>query len=292
MKTKKHIRILFLICLTLIIAKPSFSQITIDVGKDTTYCAGLYPDTMYLGTNLNIDNGAESYSYRWECKVELSPTLIFTANDFLNDTTTATPHFKDWITGIEKIKFFVHVTDSLGNYAKDSINVRFSVCGCPTGTIVVEINKGDSVWLDAGDSYDKYEKFFWKPEYGLTHPDNSATWCKPEVNTSYSLVMIDTFGCSCICPIYEIRILPTGVDELNFDRNNILNIRQEGTKIYFYNPLNQEAHIAIYSTSGRIIYNSSTSADNIETNDIIELKGVYIIRITVAKITDSSKFIK
>ena len=34
--------------------------------------------------------------------------------------------------------------------------------------------------------------FYWEPAYGLTYPDSSAAWCKPEFNTSYSLVQIDT----------------------------------------------------------------------------------------------------
>ncbi|GEM_PF-1706875 len=216
MKNKKDFRFLFIICLTLVVAKPGFSQITVDAGKDTTYCTGLCPDTMYLGTNISIINGVEPYSYRWECKVELSPTLIFTASDYLNDTTIATPYFKDWLTDTEKIKFVVYVTDNEGNSAMDSINIGFSGCGCITGTIVVEINKGDSVWLDAGNElHGKYKKCFWEPKYGLTHPDSSATWCKPEVKTSYSLVQVDTFGCTCSCPIYEIRIISKKVIEPN-----------------------------------------------------------------------------
>ncbi|MCF6332824.1 MAG: T9SS type A sorting domain-containing protein [Draconibacterium sp.] len=212
MKIKKYIQFLFFICLTLIFVKPCLSQMTVDAGKDTTYCTGLNIGTLFLGKNATIINGVEPYSYKWECKVELSPTLIFTASNFLNDTTIATPYFKDWITDMEpeKINFFVSVTDSLGNYAKDSINIGFSGCVCLTGTIVIYINKGDSVWLDAsGGSYGKYEKFFWEPEYGLTNPDSSATWCKPEVETSYSLVQIDTFGCTCTCPVYEIRVNTT-----------------------------------------------------------------------------------
>ena len=292
MKIKKYIQALFFICLTLVIAKSGFSQITVDAGKDTTYCAGLSPDTMYLGTNIYIINAVEPYSYRWECKVELSPTLIFTASDYLNDTTIATPYYKDWLTDTEKVKFFVFVTDNEGNSAMDSINIGFSGCTCLTGTIVVEINKGDSVWLDAGsDSHGKYKKSFWEPKYGLTHPDSSATWCKPKVKTSYSLVQIDTFGCTCSCPVYEIRIISTKVNEFNSKKDNLLEIRQDGTEIYFNNPLKKEAHITLYSINGIKKHNLKIADDYFELAGLLKKKGIYIVKISVGELTDSSKII-
>ncbi len=208
MEFKNYSASVFTFCFILILTKTCFSQLTVEAGKDTTYCVGQYPDTMYLGSNLNIENGVDPYSVRWESNYKVSPQLVFTASDFLNDTTIASPYFTSWLTETEpeKIKFIVSVTDGLGNFVQDSINVSFSGCGCPAGTIVVEINKGDSVWLDAGLPSGKYEKIFWIPEYGLTNPDSSATWCKPYSSMHYYTVSVDSFGCECTCPIYEIRV--------------------------------------------------------------------------------------
>lgn len=200
---KAIILIIFFLSFSLI----SFSQLTIKAGKDTTYCAGFSPDTMYLGENLVIENGTEPFSYRWECRFELTPNLIFTASDFLHDTTSANPYFIDWLTLPNRFRFTLHVTDSENNTAKDSITVGFSGCGCPTGYQVIRLNKGDSVWLDAGIPSANIEKTYWEPSYGLSNPDSSATWCKPDSTMNYSIVSVDTFGCIiCSCHAYEIRV--------------------------------------------------------------------------------------
>ena len=178
----------------------------VDAGNDTTYCAGFWPDTMYLGENLIIENGTVPFSYRWECRFELTPALIISASDFLNDTTSANPYFTDWLTLPDRIRFTVQVTDAENNTAKDSITVGFSGCACYTGYQVIHLNKGDSVWLDAGIPSGNIEKIYWEPAYGLSNPDSSATWCKPDSTMNYSIVSVDRFGCVCSCHAYEIRV--------------------------------------------------------------------------------------
>jgi hypothetical protein len=189
---------------------PLNAQLKVDAGNDTTFCSGFgQTDTLFLGSGLKIENGAPPYSYRWETKLELTPNLIFTASDFLNDTTSANPYFKDWLALPNRIRFTVQVTDAENNTAKDSITVGFSGCGCPTGYQVIHLNKGDSVWLDAGIPSDNIEKIYWEPAYGLSNPDSSATWCKPDSTMNYSIVSVDTFGCICSCHAYEIRVNDT-----------------------------------------------------------------------------------
>ncbi len=182
------------------------AQLKVDAGNDTTYCAGFWPDTMYLGENLIIENGTVPFSYRWECRFELTPALIISASDFLNDTTSANPYFTDWLTLPDRIRFTVQVTDAENNTAKDSITVGFSGCACYTGYQVIHLNKGDSVWLDAGIPSGNIEKIYWEPAYGLSNPDSSATWCKPDSTMNYSIVSVDRFGCVCSCHAYEIRV--------------------------------------------------------------------------------------
>jgi hypothetical protein len=161
---------------------------------------------MYLGENLIIENGTVPFSYRWECRFELTPALIISASDFLNDTTSANPYFTDWLTLPDRIRFTVQVTDAENNTAKDSITVGFSGCACYTGYQVIHLNKGDSVWLDAGIPSGNIEKIYWEPAYGLSNPDSSATWCKPDSTMNYSIVSVDRFGCVCSCHAYEIRV--------------------------------------------------------------------------------------
>ncbi|MBW6533516.1 MAG: T9SS type A sorting domain-containing protein [Mariniphaga sp.] len=180
---------------------------SVDAGNDTTFCSGFgQTDTLFPGSGLKIENGAPPYSYRWETKLELTPNLIFTASDFLNDTTSANPYFIDWLALPNRIRFTVYVTDAENNTAKDSITVGFSGCACYTGYQVIHLNIGDSVWLDAGIPSGNIEKIYWEPAYGLSNPDSSATWCKPGSTMNYSIVSVDTFGCVCSCHAYEIRV--------------------------------------------------------------------------------------
>ena len=292
MKVNKNLKILYLVCLILFIAKLGIAQLAVDAGTDTTFCTGSNIELLQLGTNAKIENGIEPFIIAWECKIPKGLYSYYTASDLLNDTTVLSPHFKDYLTNNELIKFILNVTDSVNNYAKDSIWIRFSGCGCITGTIVVEINKGDSVWLDAGnESHGKYKKSFWEPKYGLTHPDSSATWCKPEVNTSYSLVQIDTFGCNCSCPVYEIRIISTEVNEFNSKKDNLLEIRQDGTVIHFNNPFKKEAHITLYSINGIKKHNLKIAENYFELAGLLKEKGIYIVKISVGELTESSKII-
>ncbi len=204
MKTNATKKLSISTFLFLLLSFSSFSQLTVDAGNDTTYCTGFYTDTMYLGSNLTIINGVAPFTIAWECKVPKGLNSFFTAKDILNDTTARSPIIE--YTPAEKITFYINVTDSIGNIAKDSINTGFSSCACLTGYAVIFIDRGDSIWLDAGKPFGRYERRYFEPSYGLSNPDSSGTWCKPDVTTSYSIVSVDTFGCICSCQAYEIRV--------------------------------------------------------------------------------------
>jgi len=240
MKIKKNIQIVFFSSLILFAFKPCFSQLTVDAGKDTTYCVGLYASTMYL-ESATIEGGIEPYTIAWECKVPKGSYSYYTASDLLNDTTVLEPQIRSTFGG--KIKYVLNVTDSENNYAKDSIYVRFSSYIYLTGYHVYEVNKGDSVLF-----YDSPIiggigplTYHWEPTIGLTNPDTLVTWCKTdsltEWWTAYDVVATDSCGCASDPNRgYEVRINPTGAEELELGIVNGLNIRQEGTKIYFNNP--------------------------------------------------------
>jgi hypothetical protein len=184
----------------------SFGQLTIDAGKDTTYCTDI--NVIPMGLNVSVKNGIEPYTFAWECNVIpygiLSP---LTASDILNDTTLLSPTINNgiWLS-TDKITFILNVTDHNGNSAKDSIHVGFSNYACVLGYQVIEISKGDSIWFDAGTPSGDILAYHWEPAYGLSNPDSSATWCKPKVTTNYYLARVDKFGCICSCHAYEIRV--------------------------------------------------------------------------------------
>jgi len=140
MRSEKLLVLILISCIG--ISYSCLGQLTVDVGKDTTYCTGV--GKMYLGKNVTIKNGIEPYTLAWECKVPKGLNSFFHASDLLSDTTAISPYFTYNPTNNRWIKFILHVTDSDNNYRKDSILVRFSEFGYLTGYGGIEIKKGDS----------------------------------------------------------------------------------------------------------------------------------------------------
>jgi hypothetical protein len=227
----KTTTIYFVIMISLFLAFTfsSYGQLTVDAGKDTTYCTDPSTTAIAMGLKVSIENGTEPYSIAWECKVIpygiLSPQA---ASDILNDTTLLSPTINNGIwMSTDKITFILNVTDHDGKSAKDSIHVGFSNYACVLGYQVIEISKGDSIWFDAGTPSGDILAYHWEPAYGLSNPESSATWCKPEVTTNYYLTSVNKFGCVCSCHVYEIRIIPTNSKVSMLDENLQWNIGME-----------------------------------------------------------------
>lgn len=297
MKIKKYILFSFFYFLTFAVGKTCFSQLTVDVGKDTTYCVGIYPDTMYLAKNITIDGGVEPYTIAWECKVPKDLHSFYTASDFLNDSAVLTPYFVNWQLPGKWIKFTLHLTDSENNYVKDSIRIRFSQFAYLAGYYVFEIEKGDSVLFNQSSVGGGIEplKFHWQPTIGLTNPNNLVTWCKTDSLTKwrnqYDIVATDSCGCVSVPNlVYEVRVLATGIDDLNKTKNH-LNIRKEGEMIYFNNPLKQKVSVAIFSADGTLIHYLNIADDQMKVTNLLKTKGVFIVKIIVGERAGSHKII-
>ena len=294
MKTKNCNFILLLLYFSFSFSICSFGQLTVEAGKDTTYCIGQYPHTMLLGDHVIIKNGVEPYSIKWECKVELTEFLTYTAKDFLNDTTLLSPLIKGHTPWPEWTKFIIHVRDSKNNYARDSINVRFSTFILSTGYHVVELKRGDSILFNETSVGGGIEplKFHWQPKTGLSNPDSLVTWCKPDYTTQYDIIAIDS--CGCVSPpntVYNVTVLTTGLDEKKTDKDSLLHIKQVGTTIYFNNPLKLKAHVALYTINGALCCSFDIADDHLKIANQLINKGVYVIRISVGSLTGNSKFI-
>ena len=265
-----------------ITSQSGFSQLTVDVGKDTVYCTNPYTDTLILGDNVKIGNGVEPYTIAWECNVN---TFIGrkTASDLLNDSTLVSPVFNYgvWIY-VEKVEFILKVEDHEGNIVKDTIDVVFSKCGCTSEYTVIELIKGDSVWINAGPPGGRIAGFYWEPSDGLTNPDSASTWCKPDKTTSYNIVSVDTFGCHCPCQALEVRVAVSGVIDLELNPETNINLKQVGNSIRFDNYLNDEAHISLYSLNGNLLYKTSIESNELDLSQIIPSgKGIYIVKVSI-----------
>lgn len=236
MKTKRSNFLLLILCFGFFSAISSYGQLSVDVGKDTTYCAEV--GKMYLGDKLIIKNGVEPYSIKWECKVPKGLYSYFTASDLLSDTTVISPFFTYTPSNNQWIKFTIHITDGKNNYAEDSIRVRFSKFGYLTGYAGIEIKKGDSIlfkYSSVGGGIEPLE-YHWQPKTGLSNPDSLETWCKPNSTTLYDITVIDSCGCvSYPNAVYYVMVLPTGLNEINNDKDNFIaenKLWRIGAKIY------------------------------------------------------------
>ena len=274
------------------------AQLMVDAGKDTTFCTGQNIESLQLGTTAKIENGTEPYTIAWECKIPKGLDSYFTASDLLSDTTILSPYFLYNPIHIEWIKFTLHVTDSENKYAKDSIYIRFSKFGYLTGggQTIFYIEKGDSILLNINNAGIGGNipplTYYWQPRTYLSKPDSSITWCKPDSSLVYTVVAIDSCGCLSYPQMaYDIRVLTTGLDDIKMEKDIILNIRQNGTKLFFHNPFKEKAHITFYSINGNLINNYDTIDDNLEISHLLECKGIFIVKISVGKLTGNIKVI-
>ncbi|MDP2337143.1 MAG: hypothetical protein Q8N05_11990, partial [Bacteroidota bacterium] len=163
-----------------------------------------------------------------------------------------------------------------------------------TGYAGIEIKKGDSIlfkYSSVGGGIEPLE-YQWQPRTGLSNPDSLVTWCKPNSTTQYDIIVTDSCGCvSYPNTVYYIMVLPTGLNEVKNDKDNLLNIRQNGKLIYFNNPYKQEAHITLYSINGEAKYNLTITEDHFKIGNLLKIKGICIAKISVGELTGSSKFI-
>ncbi len=292
MKSRNFNFELLVLCFSFFFTLSSHGQLFVDAGNDTTFCTGPNTDSLIIGANVKIENGVEPYTIAWECEVN-SILGLETASDILNDSTLISPTIINgcWVY-TNGVKFTINVTDSVGNYAKDSINVGFSGCGCVLGYQVIFLNKGDSTWLDAGIPGGRFTAFYWEPSDGLTDPGSASTWCKPDTTTDYFIVSVDTFGCTCSCHSYEIRIITTNSEDFELHSKGNINPCQKGTKVYFNNAMNLEALISLFSLDGKLLHESSTFNDNFEVSRLLHKRGIYIVKISIGGNIGICKFLK
>lgn len=288
-------KLLIIINFCILFPLSGFSQFSVDVGKDTTYCYSICSDKkLYLVKDVKIKNGMEPYTFAWECTVPVTSRLTFTASDFLNDTTQTVPYFVDHHLDQKWVKYILHVTDKNGDRAKDSLRVRFSSFGYSIDYQVIELAQGDSFLIGAkgvtgGISPLKFLQ--WTPTNGLSNTTDASSWCKPVSSTDYFSVFIDSAGCSS-CPQlnYEVHVLSTGNSENKLQSN--CTPFQLKSRIHFCNPEKKKAIITIYSMNGEKLSNSSTYKDFFEIDHLLNSKGIYIVDVLINKRRYALKYLK
>jgi len=246
----------------------SNAQLSVDVGLDTTFCAGLWlhqPDTSFLGSNVMVSGGKEPYDYFWSCNIQLSPTLIFNASDLLNDTTTANPFFITNYFNNEWITFKLKVTDSVDSSVYDSLNVRFSKFSYHLSYFQEEIKEGDSIQflgvpLIAGGI--EPLSYNWYPSDFLSDSTDLAAYAFPDSTMEYSLYAIDAVGCkSDTMPFYNIIVDNSSSVETYYQDNEKFKLFNGQNEVIIncqdYSLIDKKKHISVYTISGKILLSDS-----------------------------------
>ncbi len=253
MKTLK-VNYIFLCIIAIIFSfvNNSYAQCLADAGPDKVVCRNL--DTLnptYLGGNPTATKGIAPFTYTWEAYYSEtigSTTLRYVASDYLNDTTAANPIITK-NPGHSPITFHLTVKDSVGNICKDSVSINFSEFVATLMEYHYNIKKGDSILLDRGTNF--FSKlpvahFVWRPNEGLSDSTSMTFWAKPNVSTSYYMVVTDSGGCTAIGPTYYlVSVGSTGISEVN-------NIQK--SSVVYPNPTNDIVNIKINSNNVGIIY--------------------------------------
>ena len=251
------------------------TQCIVDVGPDTTFCEQYPIESLTLGSNVVV-TGVAPFTYSWSCFHEFLGN-IYTASDFISDTTIINPSL---ITGINEEQLFtLTVTDAAGATCSDDIVISLHPF---VNTLEVK-----QAYISSMDTTHLYSAilggtlpytYLWSPEYGLSDPTNLNTLASPDVTTTYTLTITDANGCNAY-DIFYVFVYPVGISELEKEKNKITIVP---------NPVVNTAQIAvpnennftlnIYDVSGRLIKSLHSTNSSIEINNAMFGSGMYSIQ--------------
>jgi hypothetical protein len=258
----------------------SFSQFTVNAGRDTALC--LPYNIVQLGGNPSASGGIEPYSFTWECSFYENGYWHY-ANFFLDNTHSPNPFLKQLMEPINgKIRFKLKVTDNSLNTKTDTANVTISsIATMHTADPGSTINQGDSVKLDIINVYNGIPPFnyLWTPSIGLSDPILRNPYAKPLITTHYTVRVTDSIGCI-NNDYFHVTVLMTDIDNLKEPENSRV----------FPNPINGNSVISLFeSTPGPlIIYVSDLNGrqvlkdsfnQNYKIGEKIKNTGVYFYQV-------------
>lgn len=263
---------LMLICSSYYSAK---TQCFVDVGSDTTFCEQDSIETLTLGSNVVV-TGEAPFSYSWSCYYEFLGH-IYTASDFINDTTVINPSL---ISGIDGEQLFtLTVTDATGATCSDDIIISLYPF-----VNTLEVKQAYISSLDTTSLYSAIlggtfpYTYLWSPDYALSDPTDLNTLASPDVTTVYSLLLTDANGCQAHDEFY-VFVYPVGISELEQDEHTITIVP---------NPVKNTAQITvtnennftlyIYDISGRLIKSLQSTNPTIEINNSMFSSGIYSVQ--------------
>lgn len=265
-------------------------QCIADAGQDVVVCCGFNGmDTVQLGENPTASGGVPPYTYTWKTEWQVG-SWIYTASDFLDDTTLANPTII--YTG-ENLTFHLTVIDSESNICTDSVHVDFTNFGTNLGYVTYIIQQGDSIfltgWTNVFGGFPPYQ-YLWRPNHGLIDSTSLAFWAKPDSSVAYYLTLTDSSGCSATgAPVYYVNVNPVSIDLLHSVNSKIIVYPNPTRKIFTIKiEMNNsnEKEIEFIDSNGQIILRKELKDNVLQVNSKLLRKGLNFY-----KITESGKII-
>ena len=154
-----------------------YPQVRASAGSDTVLCL----DSIQLGDAPNAQGGSGNYSFSW-----LKATAL------LNDTALPNP----WISNLAQDTMLVlRVEDDENCAAYDTIQIAGPLSVqypeqlfiCEDDTVLIQ-----PISIQGGRSPRQYQ---WSPSYRLQNPTRDTAAVSPQIDTSYVVVVQDSFGC-------------------------------------------------------------------------------------------------
>ena len=279
MKTKLSI---FLLILTFC---QSYAQLQIDAGEDLIICLEeIYPDLPTLGGNPTAIGGEDPYIYIWETQYE-SLISTYWASSFLDDTTAANPTLVSIVH--DSLIFKLTVIDNNGNQAEDSVRLRFSNFYYIDMECISYINKGDTANLFADASSDIVPlTYIWSPNYNISDTTVSSPKAWPDTNFTYTVSVIDAYGCVASPSECHIYVNPLALDPIintGLESSVFPNPIDESSLLSFENPSDKEIDLKIFDVNGKMIFNDFLRISPFKIGTLIIDKGLYYYTLSSGK---------